>query len=136
MADIYPVAKRSQIMGRIRARGSKAELVVRRLTHRMGYRYRLHRSDLPGRPDMVFVKTRKVVFVNGCFWHGHNCRAGRNRPKSNTSYWERKLDGNIRRDTQNQSDLVRMGWRVLVVWECELRDERNICEKLRLFLDR
>ena len=134
MADYYPVQKRSEIMRRVRARGSRAELIVRRLTHRMGYRYRLHRRDLPGRPDLVFIKRRKVIFVHGCFWHGHSCRAGENRPRSNTAYWEPKLDRNIARDAENQADLARMGWQVLVVWECELRDVEQLREKINLFL--
>ena len=135
MADIYPIQKRREIMGRVRSRGSKAELMVRRLTHRMGYRYRLHRRDLPGRPDLTFVKDRKVMFVHGCFWHGHSCQAGRNRPKSNTAYWEKKLKRNTERDLENQTDLARMGWEVLIIWECELRRIEHLCEKIKVFLD-
>ncbi|MYC32951.1 MAG: DNA mismatch endonuclease Vsr [Chloroflexi bacterium] len=134
MADYYTAQKRSEIMRRVRARSSRAELMVRQLTHRMGYRYRLHRRDLPGRPDLVFAKSRKVIFVHGCFWHGHSCRSGQNRPKSNTAYWEPKLTRNMARDVENLADLARMGWQALVVWECELRDVEQIREKIKLFL--
>ena len=134
MPDYYSAQKRSEIMRRIRARDSRAELKVRRLTHRMGYRYRLHRRDLPGRPDLVFGKGHKVIFLHGCFWHGHDCRAGQNRPMSNTEYWEPKLNRNMARDAENQADLARMGWLVLVVWECELKDLEQLRKKIDLFL--
>ena len=121
-------------MRRVRSRGSQPELVVRRLIHRMGYRYRLHRSDLPGHPDLVFITMRKVVFVHGCFWHGHSCRSGMNRPKSNNDYWQRKLERNMERDVEDQAKLAGLGWRVLIIWECELRDIAQLRQRIVHFL--
>lgn len=135
MADIYAAQKRSDVMRRVRSRDSKAELVVRRVIHGMGYRYRLHRKDLPGHPDLAFIAMRKAIFVHGCFWHGHTCRAGKNRPKSNTEYWQRKLERNMDRDVEDQSKLVEMGWRVLIVWECELRDKARLRKRVVDFLE-
>ena len=134
MVDVYSVRKRSDIMSRIRAHGSKAELAVRRMTYRLGYRYRLHRRDLPGRPDIVFAKHQKVIFVHGCFWHGHYCRSGQNKPKSNEAYWGPKLERTIQRDSENRDKLVQMGWQVLIVWECELRDSEQLSERVKVFL--
>ena len=107
---------------------------VRRLLHRMGYRYALHRRDLPGRPDLVFAPRRKVVFVHGCFWHGHGCRKGR-LPKSRVQYWSNKIDKNKARDALNVSHLEAMDWRVCVVWQCDTSDTESLKERLARFLD-
>lgn len=109
-------------MGRIRAKDTKPEWVVRRLAHAMGYRFRLHRRDLPGTPDMVFSGRRVVIFVNGCFWHGHDCREGSRVPGSNADYWIAKITGNRIRDAKNQGWLREAGWKVAVIWECQTRD--------------
>ena len=133
MTDRVPAAVRSQIMRRVGAKNSKLELVVRRLVHSLGYRYRLHRRDLPGTPDLVFIAKRKVIFVHGCFWHQHNCpRAAR--PKSNTSFWNPKLRRNVERDRRNVADLVDMGWEVMTIWECETKVLEALSRRIVRFL--
>lgn len=121
-------------MARIRSRDTKPEMAVRSLVHGMGYRYRLHAKDLPGRPDLVFRPQRKVVFVHGCFWHLHrNCPKCRP-PKSKLNYWGPKLEGNAARDRKAKRLLRRLGWRSLVIWECELADLERLVHKIRKFL--
>ena len=125
-------------MRAIRSKDMKPELAVRRLVHGMGYRYRLHRHGLPGRPDMVFASRRKVIFVHGCYWHQHSdpgCKIVR-RPKSNVDYWLPKLDGNVVRDADNQDRLRELGWDSLVIWECEVRAGEGIEDRIREFLER
>ncbi len=124
--------KRSENMRRIRSKGMKPELLVRSIAHRMGYRFRLHARDLPGRPDLVFRSRRKIIFVNGCFWHGHSCKEGRRVPKSNVDYWMQKIAKNKVRDAKNRRKLKADGWSVLTIWECE--KEPEIRQKLRSFL--
>ena len=121
MADLFTPTKRSQIMRRVRGKDTTPEMIVRRLAHRLGFRYRLHAGDLPGKPDLVFPSRGKVVFVHGCFWHQHACARGNRLPASNQSYWLRKLAGNRRRDRRHRAALRRAGWRVLTVWECQTR---------------
>ncbi|MDX2030856.1 MAG: very short patch repair endonuclease [Blastocatellia bacterium] len=128
-------AERSAIMARVKSIDTKPEMIVRRLTFRLGYRYRLHDSRLPGKPDLVFPGKRKVIFVHGCYWHGHDCRAGRNRPASNVGYWTRKLTRNCERDKENQQLLKKSGWSCLILWECELKSSEEIERRLRKFLD-
>jgi len=123
-------------MARIHGRDTKPEMVVRRMLHRMGYRYRLHRGDLPGKPDIVFGKRKKAIFVHGCFWHRHDdpgCRLAR-LPKSKLDFWLPKLSANAERDARHHADLKRLGWNVLVVWECELRQSEQLENKLRQFV--
>jgi DNA mismatch endonuclease (patch repair protein) len=128
--------QRSENMRRIKSTGMKPELFVRSLVHRLGFRYRLHRHDLPGRPDLVFLKKRKIVFVHGCFWHSHSkAKCPRVRiPKSNLEYWLPKLDRNKRRDKQNVAQLRRTGWQVLTVWECQCSDSESLGQRLKRFL--
>ncbi|WPZ37076.1 DNA mismatch endonuclease Vsr [Thalassobaculum sp. OXR-137] len=122
-------------MSRVRAKDTKPEMLVRRLVHALGYRFRLHRKDLPGAPDLVFPGRRKVIFVHGCFWHRHeDCRLAR-LPKSRREFWVEKLEGNRLRDRANQLRLVEMGWRSLVIWECETRDSNVLRERVRHFLE-
>lgn len=128
-------ALRSRIMRAVKSKDTTPELFVRRLLHTKGYRYRLHCKDLPGNPDLVFPGRRKAVFVHGCFWHGHNCKRGRRPPKSNPAYWQAKIARNQERDKQTQSRLRALGWRVMVVWECETRDAVTLVDKLIRFLD-
>lgn len=128
--------RRSENMRRIKSTGMKPELLVRSLVHRMGYRFRLHRRDLPGKPDLVFAPRRKVIFVHGCFWHGHDdpaCRDGRT-PRSNESYWLPKLARNKERDAASVAALEASGWGVLVIWECETRDAEGLKKRLQDFL--
>ncbi|MFC1764406.1 very short patch repair endonuclease [Planctomycetota bacterium] len=124
---------RSQIMASVGTRDTCAEMGVRRLVHRMGYRYALHRSDLPGKPDLVFPSRRKIIFVNGCFWHGHRCRYGR-LPKSRPEYWGPKIEKNKCRDKRQRRELKRQGWDVIVVWQCQLKKAEWLCEKIDNFL--
>lgn len=119
MADIMAPAQRSERMSRIRSQGTKPEMLVRRFLHGQGFRFRLHARDLPGRPDLVLPKYKAVVFVEGCFWHGHSCQKGRV-PGTNPDFWKAKIDANQVRDKRNQSALRRNGWRVIRVWECQL----------------
>lgn len=126
--------RRSDNMRAIRSKDTNPERMLRSLAHRLGYRFRLHRKDLPGRPDLVFPGRRKVIFVHGCFWHQHSgCREGRI-PGSRVSYWEPKLKRNQMRDAANQARLEEQGWKVLVVWECELKDAGSLAKALRRFL--
>ena len=118
----------------VRAENTTPEIVVRRLVHSMGFRFRLHVNSLPGKPDLVFAGKRKIIMVHGCFWHGHSCRRGRNRPTSNVAYWSEKLERNRKRDRRVRGQLKRLGWRTLQVWECELRDKSQIAEKIMGFL--
>lgn len=136
MADKVTPERRSANMRAIRSKDTAPELAVRRLVHSMGYRYRLHRKDLPGKPDLVFAGRRKVIFVHGCFWHQHpleQCLDGR-RPKSNTGYWDPKLRRNVERDAHHREALKTAGWDVLVVWECECRDVASLSSRITDFL--
>jgi DNA mismatch endonuclease (patch repair protein) len=123
-------------MRAIRSKDTVPELVVRRLVHGMGYRYRLHRNDLAGHPDLVFPSKRKVVFVNGCFWHGHGCRRGDVQPKTNASYWRAKIARNVQRDARSEAALRASGWDVLTIWECETkpRNRNALADALQAFL--
>jgi DNA mismatch endonuclease (patch repair protein) len=122
-------------MAAIRGSNTKPELEVRRLLRELGYKgYRLHRKDLPGRPDIVFIGRRAAIIVNGCFWHGHHCKEGARRPKTNTEYWSTKIEGNKRRDEINHLRLKEGGWRTLIVWECELRDLGALKHRLSVFM--
>lgn len=125
---------RSQTMARVKATNTKPELLVRRLLTDMGYRYRIHRADLPGKPDIAFIGRRKVIFVHGCFWHGHHCKRGARAPRQNADYWVRKIAGNRARDEKHQAALAALGWTVLTIWECELGDRLNISSVLDTFL--
>jgi DNA mismatch endonuclease (patch repair protein) len=121
-------------MRRIHKTDTKPEMVVRRLVHAMGFRYRLHAGGLPGKPDIVLPRHRKAIFVHGCFWHRHHCSDGRKLPRSKPEYWGPKLERNQRRDATNIEQLRAMGWDVLVVWECETRQEQDVAHSLERFL--
>lgn len=128
--------ERSERMARVRNRDTKPELAVRRLVHSLGYRYRLHRRDLPGRPDLVFAGRRKVIFVHGCFWHRHGtCHSGTRVPKSRLDFWLPKLESNRERDRVNQEALAKLGWDVLPIWECEIKDTATLAERITRFLE-
>jgi len=134
MADRLSTEQRSANMRRIKGRDTTPELMVRRMAHAIGYRYRLHRKDLPGKPDLVFGPRRKLIFVHGCFWHQHEgCRAGRI-PGSNIGYWAPKLRRNTERDAAARAALEARGWEVLIVWDCETRDESALRIRLSNFL--
>lgn len=128
MADIVDAPTRSAMMAGIRGKNTKPEMLVRRSLHRSGFRFQLHRRDLPGRPDIVLPRYRTVVEVRGCFWHRHKgCRFAY-MPKSNRAFWEAKLNGNRERDLRNLQKLRELGWRVIEVWECELADDQALEE--------
>lgn len=125
---------RSRIMRAVKSRDTAPELLVRRLAHSMGYRFRLHRKDLPGNPDLVFPRLRKIIFVHGCFWHGHSCERGARVPKGNREYWVTKIARNLKRDRAAQEALTALGWKITVLWECELRNTTDIRRRLHRFL--
>lgn len=121
-------------MSRIRGRDTKPELLVRRIAHGLGFRFRLHRRDLPGCPDIVFPRYRSVILVHGCFWHRHpNCRFASS-PKSRVEYWQKKFEGNVLRDRRNQRALTDLGWRTMVIWECETKDTKAVAARIESFL--
>lgn len=124
MTDVVSPSKRSQMMSGIRSKNTLPELIVRRGLHARGFRYRLHDRKLPGKPDLVFPRFRSVILVHGCFWHGHQCHLFR-MPSTRTEFWERKIGRNRERDAEVKAALLSLGWRVLEVWECELRAARN-----------
>jgi DNA mismatch endonuclease (patch repair protein) len=134
MTDVFSKEKRSWVMSRVKGRDTKPEILVRSFVHRMGYRFRIHGRDLPGNPDIVLPRHRKVIFVHGCFWHGHNRCPRSKRPTTNKSFWNKKLDGNIKRDRRFRRALLLKGWRILVVWQCETREPDRLLRKLERFL--
>ena len=134
--DTLSPAERSERMSRVRSKDTKPEMVVRKLAHGMGFRYRLHVRKLPGHPDLVFAGRRKVIFVHGCFWHRHGARCPLTRwPKSKLDFWRPKLEQNRKRDLRNRRALRKLGWRVLVIWECQLANIARLENRLRLFLE-
>jgi DNA mismatch endonuclease (patch repair protein) len=126
--------QRSRIMRAVKGINTAPEIAVRSLVHRMGYRFRLHRRDLPGKPDLVFPRLKKVVFVHGCFWHGHNCARGARMPKANAVYWSAKIGRNRSRDLTHLKALKTGGWRAAVIWECELKNRAGVAKRLSRFL--
>lgn len=133
MVDTLTPQARSALMARIGGKNTAPEMLVRRLAHGLGYRFRLHRRDLPGSPDLVFPRLRKIVLVHGCYWHGHGCKIGR-LPKSNVTFWADKIVKNQARDARNLADLRRLGWQTLVVWQCETRRRETLGKILERFL--
>lgn len=133
MVDNLSPEERSRLMSRVRGKDTKPEMVVRRLVHSLGYRFRLHRRDLPGSPDLVFLGRRKVIFVHGCYWHRHHCRKA-TMPKSNMAFWAEKFDRNVRRDHENRRELELDGWEVLVIWQCETENTIQLTRTLNQFL--
>ena len=134
MTDVFDPVKRSAVMRRVKARDTGPEKTVRRLLTGLGARYRLHRKDLPGKPDIVMAGRRLAIFVHGCFWHGHDCARGARVPKQNRDYWLGKVGRNRERDVVSRVALEAAGWRVEVVWECDLKDEAGLTERLATLL--
>jgi DNA mismatch endonuclease (patch repair protein) len=138
MADVVDAATRSRMMAGIKGRDTKPEWTIRRGLHRRGFRYRLHARELPGRPDMVFAKHHAVVFIHGCFWHGHGCALFK-WPKTREDFWRTKIGGNTERDARAIEALTRQGWRVAIVWECALRgagrDPGDVVDRLAAWLE-
>jgi len=132
--DVFNKEKRSRIMGKVNGKNTKPELLVRSMLHKMGYRFRLYRRDLPGNPDIILPKFKKVIFVHGCFWHGHeNCTRSK-RPTTNREFWNDKLNKNISRDKQNIEKLDDKGWESLIIWTCETKNREYLKQKLEAFL--
>lgn len=127
---------RRRTMQAVKSKNTKPEMTVRRLTHTMGYRYRLHRKELPGKPDLVFPSRRKVIFVHGCFWHGHDCRRGARTPKTNRDYWQAKIGRNKARDEKSRTSLSAAQWDVLTIWECEIKEPSVLKRRIARFLNR
>lgn len=136
MTDVFDKKKRSEIMSSVKSKDTKPEIIVRKLLHSMGYRFRLHREDLPGTPDIVLPKYKKVIFVHGCFWHGHEGCPRAKLPKTNTRVWREKIKKNIDRDQRNICELKSLGWTPLIIWGCEVhkRNLEEIKEKITNFL--
>jgi DNA mismatch endonuclease (patch repair protein) len=135
MSDVFDPAKRSAVMRRVKGRDTTPEMKVRRALTRLGARYRLHRKDLPGSPDVVLPGRRLALLVHGCFWHGHDCARGARVPKANREYWTAKVSRNRARDARVQGELAAAGWRVETIWECELKDEAALEARLKALLD-
>jgi DNA mismatch endonuclease (patch repair protein) len=134
MTDVFTPAQRSAVMRRVKGKDTSPELKVRRLLHRLGARFRLHRKDLPGAPDIVLPGRKLAIFVHGCFWHGHDCQRGARVPKQNRDYWLGKVARNRARDEESRAALSAAGWRVETVWECELKDTAALEAKMRVLL--
>ncbi|WP_462271053.1 very short patch repair endonuclease [Desulfobacter sp.] len=133
--DVFSKGKRSQIMSHISGKDTKPEILVRSLLHRMGYRFRLHKKNMPGKPDIVLPKYKKVIFVHGCFWHGHeNCPRSK-RPSTNVEFWNKKIDANIERDKKIIKSLEYLGWKTLIIWTCEIKNEDALKHKLISFME-
>jgi DNA mismatch endonuclease (patch repair protein) len=132
--DIITAEKRSVLMSKIRSKDTKPEVKVRSILHRLGYRFRIHRADLPGKPDIILPKYKAAILVHGCFWHGHECKIA-SKPKSNQSYWHPKIEVNRARDERNAYALTGQGWKVLTLWECEIRKGEGLEEKIENFLN-
>lgn len=133
--DNLSLAQRRRAMQAVRSVDTGPEWTVRRLVHSMGYRYRLHAKDLPGKPDLVFPGRKKAIFVHGCFWHGHSCPHGARQPMTNVEYWTTKIEKNRARDRRNRRALSALGWRSLVVWECRTKNVQSLRNRLKSFLD-
>ena len=132
--DTRTAKKRHEIMAAVHSKNTGPEIAIRKLLHLLGYRFRLHNKSLAGCPDIVFPIRQKVIFVHGCFWHGHNCEKGR-LPKSRLDYWKPKITTNKKRDRRNKARLKREGWEACIIWQCELRNQNLLSAKLKKFLD-
>jgi DNA mismatch endonuclease, patch repair protein len=136
VTDVYSTEKRSAVMRRVKGRNTTPELAVRKALTRMGARYRLHRADLPGKPDVVMPGRKLALFVHGCFWHGHDCARGARVPKQNRDYWVGKIERNRARDARSREALTALGWRVETIWECDLNDAAGLEARLRELLSK
>jgi len=134
MSDTLTRLQRKFCMSQNKGKDTSPEIYVRGLVHCLGYRYRLHRRDLPGCPDMVFPGKKKVIFINGCYWHRHNCKKGRSMPATRKDFWQPKFKKTILRDKRNLKKLRLLGWKILVIWECQMQDAEKLTRRLRAFL--
>ena len=133
--DILTKKQRHYCMSQNRGKDTKPEIIVRKLAHSLGYRYRLHRKDMPGCPDIVFGPRKKVIFVNGCYWHRHNCKKGRSVPGTRKGFWQSKFKRTVERDKENIRKLRKMGWKVLTIWECQIKKTEILTSKIVKFLE-
>jgi len=136
MPDVFSPDQRSAVMRAVKSRNTTPEIAVRRAAHALGLRFRLHRADLPGKPDLVFPAKRAALFVHGCFWHGHSCARGDRMPATNRDYWRAKIGRNMARDKASLSALRKLGWKPVVIWECETRDKAALARLLTRKLQR
>ena len=134
MSDIFSFQKRSDIMSKIGGKNTKPEILVRKFLFSKGFRYRINVKTLPGKPDIVLPKYKTVIFINGCFWHGHNCKKGK-LPSSNTDFWKKKISNNKSRDDKNFDLLVKLGWKVIIIWQCEITKTGNRTKILNRLLE-
>jgi DNA mismatch endonuclease, patch repair protein len=135
MVDNLTRPQRSLCMSHIQSKNTKPEIKIRSIVHSLGYRFRLHRNDLPGKPDLIFPRLKKVIFVHGCFWHNHACCNGRVIPQTNVSYWKEKRNKTVNRDRKSLSELNKLGWQVKIIWECQIRKMTDLESVLRDFLE-
>lgn len=135
-ADIFSPEKRSQIMSRVRGYDTEPELLVRSFLFRLGYRFRIHQDKLPGNPDIVLARHKKVIFVHGCFWHGHKGCSRSKRPQAHYSFWKEKLDKNTERDKMQQGELRKLGWKYLVIWQCQIKNFERLQKRIKEFLEK
>lgn len=127
--------RRSEIMRAVKSKNTAPELKVRKILSSMGYRYRINNPPIPGNPDIYILGLKKAIFVNGCFWHGHDCRRGHRVPKTNVDYWVKKIRGNVERDKLVAEELNKLGWQVLIIWECNLANEKTTREMIKIFMN-
>ncbi len=132
--DTLSLKQRSYCMSHNKGKNTNPEICVRGLVHSLGYRYRLHRRDLPGCPDMVLPGKKKVIFINGCYWHRHNCKKGRSMPATRKQFWQTKFKKTVARDRKNIKTLKSLGWKILIIWECQIKNIQPLIRKLRQFL--
>lgn len=130
MGDIYSKWKRSEIMSQISGTETKPEILVRKYLFSKGFRFRKNDKRLPGRPDIVLPKYKTVIFIHGCFWHGHHCKAGK-LPETNKEFWENKINSNMERDKKNQHKLEKLGWKIIIAWQCKLKNKKVVTKKLK-----
>ena len=135
MADVHTPEQRRRNMSAIKGKNTKPEMIVRQLAHSLGYRYRLYRKDLPGKPDLVFPSRKKIIEIYGCYWHMHDCKYGRVTPKTNAEFWQKKRSDTVERDKRNRAELEKLGWKVLVIWECQVKDKDELQERITHFLE-
>lgn len=135
MADVFTPAERSAIMARIKGQNTKPEILVRKLVHSLGYRFRLHQNTIPGKPDLALPRHKKIIFVHGCFWHGHVGCVRATLPSTNIEFWKNKILGNKDRDARVRRKLRRGGWQVLVIWQCQTKSIESLTERLKLFFE-
>jgi DNA mismatch endonuclease, patch repair protein len=134
MVDVLTKSQRSFNMSQIRDKNTKPEIKIRSIVHRMGFRYSLHKNNLPGKPDIVLSRLKKIIFVHGCFWHMHKCKYGKVKPATNVNFWQVKRQGNVTRDKRNLKELKKLGWKVLIIWECQTKKAEKIVKKIKHFL--